>query len=164
LIPLQVNWALYGYMASSPTTARLARATIVTAGLAMTGAVIGGLCGASAMLAVAVIEEGLHVLPSREFLSILGLGAMAGAGAGIVGAPALAWGLLRRVPLGRAIVVTGLGTIGGAVVGELLNPINPYALTIPGVIAGGLAGFLTAGVALRLTARRDSSSSDAPAV
>jgi hypothetical protein len=103
------------------------------------------------------------VLTSREFLSILGLGAMAGAGAGIVGAPALAWGLLRRVPLGRAILVTGLGTIVGAVVGELLNPFNPYALTIPGVIAGGLAGFLTAGVALRLITRRDSSSSDAPA-
>jgi len=146
-------------MASLLNTKRLVRVGIVTAGLALTGAVVGGLCGAASILAVAIIEDGFHAVASSGFFSILGMGAMAGAAAGIIGAPALAWGLLRRVPLGGAICVTALGTIVGAIVGQLLHPFNPYPSEIPGVIAGGLAGFLIAGVGLRLTSGRDTSAS-----
>ena len=65
----------------------------------------------------------------------------------------LGWALLRCVPLGRAIVVTAIGTFIGAVVGEFLNPFNPYAHTIPGVIGGALLGFVISRVR---TADRDS--------
>ena len=147
-----------------PNTERLARAGIVTAGLAVAGGVIGGLCGIAAILAVAIIEEGLHAFASHEVLSILSMGAAVGAAAGIVCARALAWGLLRRVPLGRAILVTALGTVAGAIVGELLHPFNPYASAVPGVIAWGLAGFLIAGVGLRLRPGRATSGSGDRAV
>jgi hypothetical protein len=57
------------------------------------------------------------------------------------------------------MLVTALGTILGAVVGESARGFNPYPRTIPGVIAGTLVGFLLSGIALRLLAQRAGASS-----
>jgi len=82
----------------------------------------------------------------------------------MVGAPLLGWALLRCVPLGRAILVTAIGTFIGAIVGEFLNPFNPYAHTIPGVIGGALLGFVISGGGLRIATARAVSSSVVPGV
>jgi hypothetical protein len=140
-------------MAPLRTTNRLARIGAVTAGLGATGAVVGACCAAIAVTMISIVETKSAFIFSFEFFRLLGIVALAGAATGIVGAPALAWGLLRRVPLGRAIVVTAIATIAGAILGEMLFPFNPYRNVIPGVIVCGWLGFLLAGLALRLLSR-----------
>jgi hypothetical protein len=107
---------------------------------------------------IAGVEGGVVSLVSSDVIRLVGLAAGAGAAAGMIAAPLLGWGLLRRVPLGRAILVTAMGTVVGAIGGELLNPLNPYAHTVPGVIGGALVGFLVAGAGLRIATRRAPSS------
>jgi len=141
-------------MAPLRTTNRLARIVAITAGLGATGAVVGGCCAAIAVTVISIVETKSAFIFSVEFFRLLGIVALAGAMTGIVGAPALAWGLLRRVPLGRAIVVTAIATIAGAILGEMFFPFNPYWNVIPGVIVCGWLGFLLAGVALRLLSPR----------
>ena len=97
---------------------------------------------------------GLPALTLGGMPGVLAIAAGAGAFVGIIGAPLLGWGLLRAVPLGRVILITALGTIGGAVLGEWARFLNPYATIIPSVIAGAFVGFLLSGVALRIHARR----------
>ena len=130
------------------------RVALVTAGLSATGGFVGGVCAAAAVTVIAGIEGGVGSLMSAPTLGLVGIAAGAGALTGTIGAPLLGWALLRRVPLGRAILMTAVGTVIGAVVGELLNPFNPYAHTIPGVIGGALLGFVVTGVGLRITTRR----------
>ena len=131
------------------------RVAVVTLGLALCGAVMGAVC-ATIAVSLALITHSPH-----EFLSgfapppLLLAAGLAGAAMGAVSAPILAFGILRRVPLGRAIVLTALGTIAGAVVGEMVAPVNPYAAGwTPGIVRGALLGFVMAGVILRLTVRR----------
>jgi hypothetical protein len=131
---------------------RPARIALVTAGLSAAGAIVGGLCSTIAVALIAAIEGGLGTLASREVASLLGIAATFGAVAGMVGAPVLSWTLLRRVPLGRAILFTAIGTIVGALGGELAHPLNPYAHALPGVLVGALLGFIGAGILARLRA------------
>src|ERR1051326_1958614 len=141
-------------MALARITPRLERVVAVTAGLALTGAVAGAFCAAVAVTVIVLIEAKVTFISSAEFLQLLGIVAAVGAATGVVAAPALAWGLLRRIPLGRAILVTSVGTIIGLILGEMLFPLNPYRKVIPGAILGGWLGFLLAGVALRVRSRR----------
>ena len=141
-------------MAPSDRAERIARVAVVTAGLSVSGGVVGAVCATAAVGVIATAESGFASLASGAGLGLLGIAAGAGAVVGMVGAPLLGWGLLRRVPLGRAIVITALGTVFGAVCGQLLNPLNPYSHVVPGVIGGALAGFVVAGVWLRATVRR----------
>ena len=134
---------------------RATRVALVTTGLSATGAVIGALCAASSVAIIAVAGGGLETLTTGPTMGIIELSAAAGAFVGMIGAPLLGWGLLRRVPLGRVILVTALGAIIGAVVGEWTRPFNPYPRTMPGVIAGALIGFLLSGIGLRLLAQRE---------
>ena len=132
-----------------PTTNnRNQRILAVTAGLAVTGAVVGALCAGVVVTSIASAEAKSTFIFSPEFFRLLGIMAVVGAITGVVGAPALAWGLLRRVPLGRAIVVTAGATIAGSILGETFFPFNPYRNVIPGVIVCGWLGFLMAGLAL----------------
>jgi hypothetical protein len=130
------------------------RVVAVTAGLALTGALAGALCATVAVTVIVFIETKSAFIFSADFFRLVGMVAAVGAAMGIVAAPALAWGLLRRVPLGRAILVTCVGTIIGVVLGEMLFPLNPYRNVIPGAILGGWSGFLLAGVALRVHSGR----------
>ena len=141
-------------MTSLQSTDRDARIAIVTASLSAAGALIGAVCAASSVAIIAVLAGGATALTSAGTPGLLAIAAGAGAFVGIIGAPMLGWGLLREVPLGRVILVTALGTVGGAVIGEWARFLNPYAAIIPSVVAGAFAGFLLSGIALRIHARR----------
>lgn len=137
-------------MASLTISDRTTRIVLVTAGLSVAGGAVGSLCSAAAVTLIAGIEGGLGTLASRELAALLGIAAAFGAVAGMIGAPVLSWALLRRVPLGRATLFTAIGTVVGAVGGELARPLNPYARTVPAVLIGALLGFIGAGVLARI--------------
>ena len=92
---------------------RLGRVAAVTVRIAAIGAVIGGALGAG-LLAVWALRLGVH---GEDFLEGALFGAGVGAGLGYVLAPITAWTVLRRVPLGRALAHTAIGTTVGAAVG-----------------------------------------------
>jgi hypothetical protein len=123
---------------------RVGRIVAVTAGLMGVGAAVGAACGAVAIGIVAVVEDGARVLLRDP--ELFAVGAAFGAMVGVVAAPLVAWVLLRSVPLGRAIAGTALGTVAGAVAGDL-------ALSIPGAIYGGFAGFAAAALWLHARSR-----------
>ena len=75
-----------------------ARVIWATAGLALAGAVFGGLAATSALAAVMALTNNV---PGFFGLSALGAAGEAGAGLGVISAPLVVWRLLRRVPLGR---------------------------------------------------------------
>jgi hypothetical protein len=139
-------------MAPLTSSDRPTRIALVTAGLGVAGGVVGSICSAAAVTLIAGIEGGVGLLASREFAGLFGVAAAFGAFAGMIGAPVLSWALLRRVPLGRAALFTAIGTVVGAVGGELARPLNPYGRTVPGVLVGALLGFIGAGVLARLRA------------
>jgi hypothetical protein len=56
----------------------------------------------------------------------------------------MGWTLLRRVPLGRAIIGTGVGTILGAVLGTIVDA--------PAI--GGVVGYAIASLGLYATHRK----------
>jgi hypothetical protein len=128
----------------------------VAAALAVGGAVSGALSGAF------VIEAAVVVL-LRAFapLSWLGVSSIIGAGLGAVVAPGLAWGLLRHVPIGRAMasIATGIG-IGGAI-GVVLgvSAVNPYVplavnrAPVPQGFVGALIGAALAAIVVRALSR-----------
>jgi hypothetical protein len=141
-------------MTSLTISDRPARIALVTAGLSAAGGVAGGVCSAAAVTLIAGIEGGIRALVSRDFASLLAIAAAFGVLVGMIAAPILSWTLLRRVPLGRAALYTAIGTVAGAVGGELSRPLNPYARTVPGVLVGALVGFIGAGVLVRFARRR----------
>ena len=137
-------------MTSLTVSDRSIRIALVTAGLSVAGGVVGSVCSAAAVTLIAAIEGGVGTLGLHELAGLLSIAATFGAVAGMIGAPVLSWTLLRRVPLGRAALFTAIGTILGALGGELTRPLHPYARTIPGVLVGALLGFIGAGVVARL--------------
>lgn len=116
------------------------RIVAVTCGLVATGSVVGALLGAPLFLAAVAATDGLRYEPS--VVQDLAVGGQIGAVIGAVLAPALAWGLLRTVPLGRAIAETAAGTLLGALVFFVIPAFGP--------LLGGIAGFVAAGVRLRI--------------
>lgn len=67
-----------------------------------------------------------------------------GAAVGAVGAPTVAWLLLRHVPLNRAIMACAIGTIAGAAIGM-------SATARP--VLGGCVGFLMSAIIMRIVYR-----------
>jgi hypothetical protein len=117
------------------------RIALVTVGLAATGAGVGGACAAVTLALISTLEflfGGLALASLDAF--VLSHAGLVGAVIGGVAAPAVGWGLLRRVPLGRAIVHTAVGTVLGAVTGWWLPVVGP--------IYGALVGFGTAAAGL----------------
>ena len=133
---------------------RPTRIVLVTAGLSAVGGLVGALAAASAVGAIAILYGGVSALTAGGTPGLLGVAAAFGAFCGLIAAPLLGWGLLRRVPLGRVIVWTAAGTIAGAVGGDLLQSVNPFAPLLPGVLVGAGLGFITAGIGLRAHSRR----------
>ena len=125
----------------------------MTAGLSATGGLVGAISAASAVSTIAILSGGVDALTSGSTPGLLLVAAGFGTFCGIIGGPLLSWGLLRRVPLGRVILWTAVGTILGAIGGELLQPVNPFAQSLPGVLAGAFLGFLSAGIGLRVHSR-----------
>ncbi|HKG90448.1 MAG TPA: hypothetical protein VKA84_01075 [Gemmatimonadaceae bacterium] len=127
-----------------PGRSRPARIAIVTAGLSAAGALVGGACAA---VSLGLVLLCLRVVTPRTSLEgaafVLAFASLVGAVTGAVGAPLIGWGLLRRVPLGRAIAGTALGTVAGGAAGWAVMPVL-------GSAAGALLGFVAGAVYLRL--------------
>ena len=134
--------------------AQARRILAVTLGLVGLGAVAGAVCGVLIPVGVVLLTGRYGDVPAPGLGLLATLGAGFGALVGGVAGPAVAWGLLRRVPLGRAALWSAVGTVAGALVGELLAPFNPYSRVMPGVIACGIVGFLIASTGLRLHSGR----------
>src|SRR5690242_19134315 len=129
---------------------RLSRIVDVTAGLAVAGAVGGAVSGALIAALLMVIRAGFATFFSLGTLVALGAAAVVGTLIGLVAGPLLSWGILRRVPLGKALLATAIGTVSGAVLGELVWPSNPHMIGLPRAFLGGFVGFVVGGVVARL--------------
>jgi len=119
---------------------RTHRIVAVTAGLALTGVVVGAVLGALIVTGFLLARDPHPTAAVDSF--VLEIGAMFGAGVGVVFAPIAAWSLLRRIPLGRAIAEAAIGTVLGAVLG------GPIAFVGP--ILGGIGGFVLGVLRLRM--------------
>lgn len=129
---------------------RLGRVAVVTLSIATIGAIIGGALGA-ALLAVWGLRLGVR---GTDFLASAGFGASVGAGLGAVLAPLTAFAFLRRVPLGRALAQTSLGTTAGAAVGLLVGSVSASTImSLPAGLAGALVGFVASAIRLRFATR-----------
>ena len=121
---------------------RLRRMLLVTLGLVAAGTVLGATAGAIALaIALAVTEGQVYALE---------VAGVVGAVLGAVTAPVVAWGLLRRVSLGRMFVGLTSGTVGGAVFGWIFE-VNPDQVI--SALLSGFIGCLVAAVWLRSTTR-----------
>jgi hypothetical protein len=118
----------------------------LTGGLMATGAIMGAVC---AMIALAVVFVSRGATPDLFSLEMR-VGAAVGAGIGAVGAPLVAFVLLRQAPLGRALLETALGAILGGIAGAFIPVVNP--------VYGAIAGFLLAALFLRVRTGRRSKS------
>ena len=129
---------------------RLRRILAVTAGLSLTGFLLGAALGALIFGAASMIAAGI-----RSNLALPVLAAALGCGAlGLVLAPLAAWTLMRHVPLWRALGETALGTALGGIAGYLVPAESwpfPFPFAPPLVLA--LLGFILAALRLRLTHR-----------
>jgi hypothetical protein len=122
----------------------------ITAGLVVLGGVVGAILGVGLVLLL-----GLRVGDFRMAGDGLFYGMMFGGLMGGVLAPVAAWTLMRHVPLWRAITKTSVGTIGGAVLGLIFQPMHDTAWLSPPLL--GIAGFTLAAIRLRYRAARRTS-------
>ena len=119
------------------------RIIAVTAGLSVTGAVLGGVAGATALALGMLLSDGQL---ARGDVELLIIPAVIGAVLGSVCAPLAGWLLLRRVPLGRAFGGLVLGTILGGLVGWF-SPVSFNFFVQPIVTAA--TGLLVAALLMR---------------
>lgn len=141
---------------------RVGRIIAVTLGLSIAGAIFGAVAGVIALVVLIVLSGGAQDSRSPPILEMAVLPAMIGAGLGAVGAPAIAWLLLRYVPLGKAVAWSTVGSVVGGVAGWSLATVldranhaidTGLATQAKGVILGAVAGFLAAALILRLRVR-----------
>ena len=140
--------------------ARVGRILAVTLGLTVVGAAFGALAGAVALaLSLALTASG-NLLGS-EIWQVVAIAAIIGAVFGAIGAPAAGWLFLRRVPLGKVLMWSAIGTTAGGVAGWIVGVALRAAVNGPpplfgdestSAILGAVAGFLLAVVFLRVRA------------
>ena len=123
------------------TMARGPRILLVTAGLSVAGAVLGGLAATIAL--VTIVETTAYAARTWGTVTsdMLFVAAADGALFGLVLGPLVAWLALRRVPLGVTLLTSTAGTIVGAIVGAALPFLGP--------IVGAVAGFVGTALWLR---------------
>lgn len=119
---------------------RRLRAVLIVAALGAAGGALVGVFGF--VLAGLLGSEFAGLLKAPWLVTAAAVGALWG----IVLGPVLGFALLRRVPLGRAIIWTGLGALVAAVVSALVNP--------GWVFLGAPYGMAFAAVVLRAYAAR----------
>jgi hypothetical protein len=119
----------------------------VTVGLLVGGALLGGLA-ALAALVLGGLLSGMTGFLRTDVLLVAG-----GAGAFIGGVllPLTSWALLRRVPLGRTLAGTVMGTVGGALLGWAIVPLGANLLA---PVGGAIAGFFAAAFVMRARSGR----------
>lgn len=133
------------------------RILAVTSGLALAGAVSGALSGVLVIQAIIISLAGT-LAPRQSVAASCAIGGIFGA----VVAPALAWSLLRRVAVGRAIIGIAAGAGLGGAIGVLVsanfvNPYVPFAINrppIPQAVIGALMGATLAAAYLRVRSRQ----------
>ena len=125
--------------------AKFTRVLAVTAGLVGLGAVAGALAGGVVGMLVGLIESPVDAAATTLF------GAVLGAELGAPLLPIAGWLLMRRVPIGRALVVTMLGTIAGGLLGWFA-PVHGDQITR--TLWSSVVGFATAVFLLRRAATR----------
>jgi hypothetical protein len=134
---------------------RFTRVLIVTGGLIGAGIAFGAVASAAAFAIAVALTDGLSAAADRE---LLGFAAYFGAVIGAVVAPAAGWGLLRRVPLGRAVAwTTFAAVIGGAagwVVGTAIRsrlggPLPIIGDEVSAAVLGAVVGFAVMAFRLR---------------
>jgi len=124
----------------------LRRVLVVTLGLSLLGGIAGAIAGSLVAVLVVAITEGIR---SALDIELLGAGAAFGAPLGAVLLPIAGWLLMRRVPLGRAMLGTMLGSVAGGLVGWF----TPLHIDVIGrTLLCGLLGFALSVLALRRTA------------
>ena len=133
-----------------PTIARILQ---ITVGLSILGAVVGGALGAL-LVAMLAARVGGFGGPGELLLT----GSAFGAAMGAALAPLAAWTLMRHVPLWRAVSETAIGTVLGASVGLILQPMHDVAWLSPVYL--GVVGFVLAGLRLRFAVRGRASLSE----
>ena len=116
----------------------------VTAGLSLAGALAGAGVGVSMTLVTGGFFGPASV--AQVLLSAAAVGAACGA----VLFPVGAWTLMRRVPLGRALLWTLIPSTIGAAVGLAF-----IGMTAPVGVLGATVGFAAAALRLRRSARSD---------
>jgi hypothetical protein len=132
---------------------RQMRRSTITLSLFIGGMIVGAFAGAT-LLALALALTGDNPF-AADVLDVPLVAAGVGAIVGALAAPAAGWGLLRRVPLWKAALVTSAGTVAGGVVGELVRPLNQmHDNYLPGIIPGALIGFVVATLSLAIWFRR----------
>ncbi len=119
-----------------------ARVAGVTAGLAVAGAVAGAAV-ADVVLATALLVTQGPIAVFRD-LFVYMVGGLVGGACGLLCGPIAAWTLLRRVPLGRAILEPSIGAAIGGALGLFFARPGIFA-----PIAGAIAGLLVAAIRLR---------------
>ena len=125
-----------------------ARVLGVTAGLAAASAVAGAFV-ADAVLGVAIlVSQGPIAALKDPFLYAIG-GAV-GAACGFFCGPIAAWTMLRKVPIGRAILEPSIAAAIGGGLGLMLLDTRG----IWGPIGGAVAGLLLAAIRLRREYRK----------
>ena len=138
-------------MASRP----LLRALLV---VGLLGAVAGAVIGVLAYFAIALYALRGSVPSGRDAVFVIAIGAAGGAIAGFFLGPLVGFGLLRHVPLGRAIAFTGAGTLAGLAASIAMDGRHPFPLTLGGFVAGAVAARL---LASRRPSAADRQASDA---
>jgi hypothetical protein len=117
------------------------RLLAITLGLGCAGALFGGLAGGAGLAIVLLFEPQL----GRIALELCEFAASVGAVLGTIGAPVVAWVMLRRVPLGRMFTWLTLGTVVAAVLGWFaFSRIDE----IWGPTLSGFVGFMATAIAL----------------
>ena len=124
---------------------KLRRILTVTAALAGVGAVTGAFAGSAVAFLAVLIRVGLR---QALDLDLVEFGASVGAPLGAVLFPLAGWLLMRRVPIGRALVGTMIGTIVGGLVGWFA-PLHGPGDIIDRTLLCGLIGFAVAVLELR---------------
>lgn len=124
-----------------------ARVAGVTAGLAVAGAVAGAAVADVVLATALLVTQGPIVVFREGFIYVVG--GLVGAACGLICGPIAAWTLLRKVPIGRAILEPSIGAAIGGALGLFFA--RPGGLFAP--IGGAIAGLLLAAIRLRVEYR-----------
>jgi len=126
--------------------------------LAGVGAVTGAIAGSVVAFLAVLLKLGLR---DALDLQLLEFGAWFGAPLGATLFPLAGWLLMRRVPIGRALLGTMLGTILGGLVGWFV-PLHGPGDIVDRTLFCGFMGFALAVLALRRTALASAPADVAP--
>jgi len=132
---------------------RIGRAVSITLAIALVGAIIGATVGGLLFAAWRSLHW-ISIGAGERSARVIAVGAAGGAALGAILAPLTSWVFLRRVPLGKALLQTTVGTTVGAAIGLGVDSVGlTYSFIIPASLVGAIVGFLAAATRLRFAPR-----------